>query len=518
MTDLNKTQIVSRNALNQSYLSKLSTNHNKTINKLSSDSLEREKQDEMIARRILTDKKYKSASNKIRLPKIRQLTQDIQNTSELLDSQRKSSYQDDSQQQIKKINNEKLKLNLVKFKRNFRVTSDYNEEDPDYLSQRLILENEDIKKTLQQIGVANLVDEIHQNESEGYVPPRTLSRMKRVRKITYDNFARNFIKTSNTAVVNVPPYLNYFEFRKNENTKQLAKDILKGDFNFEEEEEKLNKIMFNLLNRSEKFSFILQTKKEKKVNQAKFMSSMKEVKRRQSMLINESVDDLKWLKTSQEVDKLSKRKESIQKANQTSKFNINDIFENQETKRLLSDNWTQKQVRTISPSKKVIFITQNDQCTIPESEFSYSPNKADINYVKETVKDIVQKSQRKVKVNNKTFDEIHKIDKQKMKFGLGIGKFLDLQDSKKQQQNKQQKSIIDLIQETEFAKKQNIENFKSKEIVEKVKQENFENSVKMNFLGKGKIWKPDRSYLTSGRKSEIFNFQSFGNQSIIKKI
>lgn len=29
---------------------------------------------------------------------------------------------------------QKLKLNLIKFKRNFRVTSDSNEEDPDYLS------------------------------------------------------------------------------------------------------------------------------------------------------------------------------------------------------------------------------------------------------------------------------------------------------------------------------------------------------------------------------------------------
>ena len=51
--------------------------------------------------------------------------------------------------------------------------------------------------------------------------------------------------------------------------------------------------------------------------------------------------------------------------------------------------------------------------------------------------------------------------------------------------------MVEIIQETEYARKQNIENFTSKEIVEKLKQENFENSVYVTFLGQGKVWKPD---------------------------
>ena len=64
---------------------------------------------------------------------------------------------------------------------------------------------------------------------------------------------------------------------------------------------------------------------------------------------------------------------------------------------------------------------------------------------------------------------------------------------------------MEFIKDQEVAKKQNTDNFTSKEIVDKVKRENFENSVYINYLGKVKIWKPDKSFVLSGRKNKILN-------------
>lgn len=64
---------------------------------------------------------------------------------------------------------------------------------------------------------------------------------------------------------------------------------------------------------------------------------------------------------------------------------------------------------------------------------------------------------------------------------------------------------MEFVRDSEIAKKQNTDNFTSKEIIDKVKRENFENSVYINYLGKGKIWKPDKSYVLSGRKSKVMN-------------
>ena len=125
--------------------------------------------------------------------------------------------------------------------------------------------------------------------------------------------------------------------------------------------------------------------------------------------------------------------------------------------------------------------------------------KVDQKYVSNTVKDIIQKSNFKIQVNNKAFGEILKLEKQKKKYGRGIGKFLDLQDNKKNA-NKPT-TIFECMKDYENAKKQNAENFTSKDIVDKVKNENFQNSVYINYLGKCKIWKPDKLFSNSPRRN-----------------
>ena len=51
------------------------------------------------------------------------------------------------------------------------------------------------------------------------------------------------------------------------------------------------------------------------------------------------------------------------------------------------------------------------------------------------------------------------------------------------------KSIMDWVYDNEYEKVNDLENFKSKEIIEKIRNENFKNSVFVKYLGKAKIWK-----------------------------
>jgi hypothetical protein len=62
---------------------------------------------------------------------------------------------------------------------------------------------------------------------------------------------------------------------------------------------------------------------------------------------------------------------------------------------------------------------------------------------------------------------------------------------------------MDYVYDAELTRRENIENFKSKAVVEKIRNENFDNSVKINYLGKTKIWKPDKSF--TGRRNRIFD-------------
>lgn len=41
-------------------------------------------------------------------------------------------------------------------------------------------------------------------------------------------------------MINEPSYMNFFEFKKNENIKEMAKDILNGKLTFDDEDDRLN--------------------------------------------------------------------------------------------------------------------------------------------------------------------------------------------------------------------------------------------------------------------------------------
>ena len=93
----------------------------------------------------------------------------------------------------------------------------------------------------------------------------------------------------------------------------------------------------------------------------------------------------------------------------------------------MGEHWTDKP-SSICPSHRVRFITER-QSTIEGDQ--HTASRVDKAYVKETVKDIIKKSNYQVNVNRKAFDDITKLEKQKAKYGRGIGKFLDFQEHKK---------------------------------------------------------------------------------------
>ena len=62
------------------------------------------------------------------------------------------------------------------------------------------------------------------------------------------------INKKNTLLVRQPPsYLNYFEFKKEEDSKALAKAVIKGEIDFSGEDKKLDKMLFQILKKTEKY-------------------------------------------------------------------------------------------------------------------------------------------------------------------------------------------------------------------------------------------------------------------------
>lgn len=57
--------------------------------------------------------------------------------------------------------------------------------------------------------------------------------------------------------------------------------------------------------------------------------------------------------------------------------------------------------------------------------------KIDQQNAKDAIKEIIKKTHEKVKINVNRFTDIQKIEKEKLKFKWGIGKFLDMQDNNK---------------------------------------------------------------------------------------
>lgn len=125
------------------------------------------------------------------------------------------------------------------------------------------------------------------------------------------------------------------------------------------------------------------------------------------------------------------------------------------------------------------------------------------------------------------FEEIKKIDHQNAKIGKGISAFIDaaklIDQAQKQQleqpltQRTQSKiyrkfdddkpsainNIMDYIKERAFVKESDWNNFKSKEVIADITEENFKNSVFVATLGKMKTWRPVKDHVMSGRQKKI---------------
>lgn len=88
-----------------------------------------------------------------------------------------------------------------------------------------------------------------------------MSRKERIHDIQKEGYERQMTKKSSCSLERVPDYLSYFEFKKSEDSKKLAKEILKGNYDYQAEDDMLNRMIYNSLNRSEKHAFTLQNKR-----------------------------------------------------------------------------------------------------------------------------------------------------------------------------------------------------------------------------------------------------------------
>ncbi|CDW77426.1 UNKNOWN [Stylonychia lemnae] len=355
-----------------------------------------------------------------------------------------------------------------------------------------------------------LLDEIQQNDDMGFIPPRTISRLQRIRQITFEQFERQFIKSSNNTIVKLPAHLDYFNFKREQNAQELVKKILNGEYDLDEEEKRLNELLYSTMSKSQ-LSGIKINKDDKKVNKAMFVQA-RAYSTNKKMADTQNSNDIPWITQPPKIQKKAKKHNKItfgQQQQENNLLDLNEVFEKGENQMLMSHDWSLK--KDISPSRRVTFINKINNSII--SNNSQSPNRMNNEYVKSVVKDIITKSNEQIKINPMKFEQMKEIDSQKSKFGKGISKYLDYQDNTREAFDKNNQSILEIIQESEFAKKQNRENLTGREVIEKVRQENFSNSVYVNFLGKGKIWKPDKSYILSGRKNKVLNLQ-MTNQNV----
>ena len=98
----------------------------------------------------------------------------------------------------------------------------------------------------------------------GVVIERTVSRMKRVRNIAFEQYERQIVKKQDYSPERIPSYLSNLIFKKDEDSKKLAKEILKGNYDTKDEEDMLDNMVYNLLNRSEKLAYVMQNKRNDK--------------------------------------------------------------------------------------------------------------------------------------------------------------------------------------------------------------------------------------------------------------
>jgi hypothetical protein len=86
--------------------------------------------------------------------------------------------------------------------------------------------------------------------------------------------------------------------------------------------------------------------------------------------------------------------------------------------------------------------------------------------------DIIFKTNERHKSETHSFNRIKEIDKKMNKYRKGIEKFLQMQEGVQILANRK-KSVLDWVYDNEYDKVNDLENFKSKEVIEKVRTENF---------------------------------------------
>jgi len=67
--------------------------------------------------------------------------------------------------------------------------------------------------------------------------------------------------------------LDYFNFTKEYNVPEIAKKILKGEYDYKEEEQRMNQLMITTMSKSQIKNIKINRKLDKKVNNAKFVSA-----------------------------------------------------------------------------------------------------------------------------------------------------------------------------------------------------------------------------------------------------
>jgi hypothetical protein len=60
-------------------------------------------------------------------------------------------------------------------------------------------------------------------------------------------------KKNSMVVRGTPSYWNYFQFRKEEDSKALAKAVIKGELDFSDDDKRLDKMLFSILSKTEKY-------------------------------------------------------------------------------------------------------------------------------------------------------------------------------------------------------------------------------------------------------------------------
>jgi len=145
---------------------------------------------------------------------------------------------------------------------------------------------------------------------------------------------------------------------------------------------------------------------------------------------------------------------------------------------LLGDQWTRRsnsRVRFVSPS----------------------PIDLRLPALKSELKSIIHKTDSKTKINMGLMEEMRKIEKEKKKYEDGIKKYFDQGD----ESVRRSKSVMQIMDEAAQSRIDDKQNFKTPEVVEQVREENFANSVYITYLGKQRIWKPDK-FMTTEREQK----------------